>query len=89
MECYLKGFIVEYIERTKNGKADESAKAAVRNTLLPADIFFQVISDVSIKIVDAEPKVINLIESEDWCVPIMAYLHHYYELDSAAEHTRW
>jgi hypothetical protein len=32
--------------------------------------------------------VINLIQGEDWRTPIMAYLRHYYELDSITEHTR-
>jgi hypothetical protein len=40
MEGYSKRFILEYIERNKNAKADELAKAAARNTPLPADVFF-------------------------------------------------
>jgi ribonuclease HI len=88
IECYFKGFTIEHIERTKNAKADVLVKVAARNTPLPANIFFQVISDASIKTVEAEPRVINLIEGEDWRAPIMMYLHHYYEPDSAAEHTR-
>jgi ribonuclease HI len=61
MDNYFDGFTVEYIERTKNVEANELAKDAAHNTSLPADVFFQVISDASIKIVEAEPKVINLI----------------------------
>jgi hypothetical protein len=37
MENYSKGFTVEYIERNKNTEADELAKAAVHNTLMPPD----------------------------------------------------
>jgi hypothetical protein len=88
MECYFKGFTVEHIKRTKNVEADVLVKAAACNTPLPAGVFFQVISDTSIKAVQALPKVINLIEGEEWRAPIMAYLTHYYELDSATEHTR-
>jgi ribonuclease HI len=88
IECYFKGFIVEYIERTKNNEPDELAKATAYNTSLPADIFFHVILDASIKAVKVEPRVINLIEGEDWRTPIMAYLHRYYEPNSAEEHTR-
>jgi hypothetical protein len=44
---------------------DELAKAAAHNTPLPAVVFFHVISDASIKTVEAEPRVINLIEGED------------------------
>jgi hypothetical protein len=51
MECYFKGFTVEYIERTKNVKANELAKAIARNTLLAAYVFFLVISDPYIKTV--------------------------------------
>jgi hypothetical protein len=88
MESYFKGFIVEYIERTKNAEADELAKASVCNTLLLADVFFQVISDAPIKIVEPEPRVVNLIQGKDWRTPVMAYLHHYYEPDGTVEHTR-
>jgi hypothetical protein len=41
MENYFKGFTVEYIERTKNAKDDELAKAIARNSLVLADIFFK------------------------------------------------
>jgi ribonuclease HI len=61
MESHFKGFTVEYIERSKNTEADELVKATTRNTPLPADIFLQVISDASIKTVEPEPKMINLI----------------------------
>jgi hypothetical protein len=61
MESYLIGFTIEYIERTKNSKAGELVKAAAHNTPLPADAFLQVISDASIKTVEPEPRVINLI----------------------------
>jgi hypothetical protein len=47
-----------------------------------------VISDASIKIVEPEPKMINLIHDKDWRALIMAYLYHYYESDSTIEHTR-
>jgi hypothetical protein len=58
-ENYFKGFTVEYIERAKNDEAKELVKAAACNTPLPADVFLQVISDASIKIVEPEPRVIN------------------------------
>jgi hypothetical protein len=63
-------------------------KAAARNTPLPADVFLQVISNASFRIVEPEPRVINLIQGEDWRATIMAYLHHYYEPDSTVKHTR-
>jgi hypothetical protein len=40
MESYFRGFIVEYIERNKNAKADDLVKAATCNTPMSADIFF-------------------------------------------------
>jgi hypothetical protein len=64
-ESYFKGFTIEYIERTKNAEADELAKSTAHNTPLPDDVFFQVISDASIKTVEAELRVINLIQGED------------------------
>jgi hypothetical protein len=48
----------------------------------------QTISDTLIKTVELEPRVINIIQSEDWRAPIMAYLHHYYEPNGAVEQTR-
>jgi ribonuclease HI len=82
MENYFKGFIVEYIERNKKYEADELAKATAHNTPMSADIFFQVLEHASIKTVPPEPRVINIIEGEDWRAPIMAYLRHYYEPNS-------
>jgi hypothetical protein len=40
-------------------------KATTRNTPLSGNVFLQVISDASIKIVESEPRVINLIQGED------------------------
>jgi hypothetical protein len=54
MESYFKGFLVEYIERNKNVEADDLAKVAACNTLMSADVFFQVLKDASIKIVMLE-----------------------------------
>jgi hypothetical protein len=88
MESYFKGFIVEYIERNKNIEADDLAKVAARNTLIPTDIFFQMLEDASVKTVLPEPRVINIIEGEDWRAPIMAYLCNYYEPDSKNKQTR-
>jgi hypothetical protein len=87
-ENHFKGFTMEYIEQSKNTKADELAKAASRNIPLPADVFLQVISDASIKTVESEPRMINLIQGEDWHAPIMAYLHYSYEPHSIIEHIR-
>jgi hypothetical protein len=49
MENHFKGFTIEYIERSKNSKADELVKVTARNTALPADVFFQVNEDASVK----------------------------------------
>jgi hypothetical protein len=79
MENYFKGFKVEYIELNKNSEADQLAKATARNTSMPANIFFQVLEDASVKTIPSETRVINIIEGEDWRASIMAYLHQYYE----------
>jgi ribonuclease HI len=85
MENYFKGFIVEYIERTKNTEADELAKAAAKKAVLPPDVFFQVIEDPSIKTVEPEPRMVNIIQGKDYRAPIMAYLHHHYEPNNSKE----
>jgi hypothetical protein len=73
------------LRKTKNAEADELAKAAAHNSLMLADVFFQVIKDASVKIVLSKPRIINIIEGGDWRAPIMVYLRHYYELDSKNE----
>jgi hypothetical protein len=82
MENYFKGFIVEYIERAKNTEADELSKAVTNISALQLDVFFQTIKNPSIKTVEPEPRMVNIIEGEDWRAPIMAYLHHHYESDN-------
>jgi hypothetical protein len=65
LKNHFKGFTVEYVERTKNTEADELANATARKAVLPFDIFFQVIKDPSIKIVEPESRVVNIIQGED------------------------
>jgi hypothetical protein len=84
----FKGFTIEYIDRNRNSKADELAKAAARNNPLLVDVFLQTITDASIKTIEPEPRVINIIQGEDWRALIIAYLCHYYEPDSTVEQTR-
>jgi hypothetical protein len=50
--------------------------------VLPPDVFFQVIEDPSIKTVEPEPRMVNVVQGEDWRAPIMAYLRHNYEPDN-------
>jgi hypothetical protein len=88
MDFFFKCFTVEYIDRNKNTEADELAKAAAHNTPLPADVFLEIISVTSIKTIKLEPRVINIIQDEDWRAPIMAYLRHYYGPDTTVEQIR-
>jgi ribonuclease HI len=85
MENYFKGFTIVYIEQTKNAKADLLTKVVARNTPLLADVLFQVLEDASVKTALQEPRIINIVEGEDWSAPTMAYLRHYYEPDSKNE----
>jgi hypothetical protein len=87
MENHFKGFTVEYIERNRNTEANELVKDTTRNMPLPADVFFQVMEDASIKTIESEPRLINIIEGEDWQAAIMMYLHLYYESDNTNGHT--
>jgi hypothetical protein len=72
MESYFRGFTMEYIECNKNAEADELTKAAARNTPISVDVFFLVLEDASVKTVLLEPRVINIIEGEDWRALIIA-----------------
>jgi hypothetical protein len=83
MEKHFKAFTVEYIHRNKNTEADEVMKAAAHNNPLPVNVFLQ-----TIKTIEPEPRVINIIRGEDWRAVIIAYLRHYYEPDSIVEQTR-
>jgi hypothetical protein len=56
--------------------------------VLPLDVFFQVIEDPSVKTVEPEPRMVNVVKGEDWRALIMAYLHHHYEPDNNTELTR-
>jgi ribonuclease HI len=64
IENYFKGFAVEYIERMKNTEIDKLAKAAVKKVVLPPNVFFQVIEDPSVKTVEPEPRMVNIIEED-------------------------
>jgi hypothetical protein len=61
MERFFKGFTVQYIERTKNLEADELAKATTKNMVIPPDVFYQVVEDPSVKIVEPELRMINVV----------------------------
>jgi hypothetical protein len=88
MKNYFKGFTIEHIDRNKNTEDDELAKVVAHNTPLPADVFLQIISDTSIKMIEPELRIINVIQDEDWRAPKMAYLHHYYEPDTTVQQIR-
>jgi hypothetical protein len=66
METFFKGFTEEHIERAKNTEADGLAKALPKIAELPLDAFFQVTEDPSVKTVELEPRMINIIQGEDW-----------------------
>jgi hypothetical protein len=85
MENYFTGFSVEHIERAKNIKVDELPKATTRKTTLPVDVFFQTLKDSSVKAVESEPRIVNIIQGEDWRAPIIAYLCHHYDPDNKTE----
>jgi hypothetical protein len=48
-------------------------------------MFFKTIEDPSVKVVELEPRTVNVIQGEEWRAPIMAYLHHHYKLDNNTE----
>jgi hypothetical protein len=88
MEKNFRGFTIKYIDRNKIFEVDKLTKAAARNNPLPADVFLQTITDASIKTIEPEPRVINIIQGKDWRALIIAYLCQYYESDITVEQTR-
>jgi hypothetical protein len=85
MENYFIAFSVEHIDRRNNTEVDELAKAEAKKIALPPNIFFQTLEDSSVKIIEPEPRTVNVIQQEDWQTPIIAYLHHHYEPDNKIE----
>ena len=83
MEKDFKGFNIVHIPRTQNGEADLLAKAVARKEPLPPDVFFEYITEPSIK--RKKEKQVNTITPEDWRSPIMAYLRGNYEPVNEAE----
>jgi hypothetical protein len=55
---------------------------------MPPNVFYHVLENASVKTLLSVPKLINIINGEDWRAPIMAYLRHYYEIDSTTEKIR-
>jgi hypothetical protein len=83
MENYFKGFSIEHIERSRNTEANELVKIAAKKMTSPLpNIFSQILEDSSVKTVESEPRIVNIIQGEDWRAPIMVYPHHHYEPDS-------
>jgi hypothetical protein len=66
IENQFRGFLVEHIDRSKNAKAVELAKATTRKIALAPGIFFQRVDDASVKTIESEPRMENVIHIEDW-----------------------
>jgi ribonuclease HI len=71
MENYIRGFSVEHIDWSKNIETDELAKATTRKAAQPPDVFFQTLKDSSLKIIEPEPRTVNVIQGKDWRALIM------------------
>jgi hypothetical protein len=87
-EKHFEGFTIKNISRNDNLDADELAKAAAQNTSLPQDVFYQILKQASIKAVQATPREVYIIQSEDWRAPIMAYLRGHYEPENEVVNIR-
>jgi hypothetical protein len=88
MERFSKGFTVQHIERAKNTEVDELAKATARKAKLPPDVFFPIIKAPSVKTMEPEPRMINVVLGENWWASILAYVCHHYAPDKSSELTR-
>jgi hypothetical protein len=64
MENYFEDFLVEHIDRSKNAKDDELAKMAANKIALPPDVFFQTVEDSSVKTIELEPRMVNVIKGK-------------------------
>ena len=86
MEKHFGGFTIIHIPRAQNDEADRLAKAVARKQQLPPDVFFKEIYTPSTK--PKKESRVNVIFSEDWRAPIMAYLRGHYEPIDEAEEKR-
>jgi hypothetical protein len=82
IENYFWGFSVKHIDRNKNTEANEMVEVVPRKTLLPPDVFFQMIEYSTVKTIEPEPRMVHGIQGKDWWAPIMTYLRRHYEPDN-------
>jgi hypothetical protein len=59
----------ELFQRIHSRTYQQNIEHKSRQTVLPPDVFFQVIEDPSVKIVEPEPRMVNIIQGEDWQAP--------------------
>jgi len=83
MEKYFKGFDIVHIPRHMNDEVDKLAKAASRKEQLPSDVFFEEITEPSVK--PKKEKRVTVISAEDWRTPIMEYLWGNNKLENEKE----
>jgi hypothetical protein len=83
---HFKGYSVQHIPRDDNNEADKLAKAVARNQEMPPDVFFKIIKELPIK--EIKSKIMNVVETLDWRVEIMAYLRGHYEPQDELEEKR-
>ena len=83
MEKYFKGFDIVHIPRHMNDEADKLAKAASRKEQLPSDVFYEEITEPSVK--PKREKHVSVIAAEDWRTPIIEYLRGNNELANERE----
>ena len=86
IEKHYRGFTIIHIPSAQNDEDDRLAKATARKQQLPLDVFYEKISTPSTR--QKKESRINAIFSEDWRVPIMAYLRRHYEPSDEAEEKR-
>jgi hypothetical protein len=87
LEQRFQGFTLKHIPRAENTEADELAKAAANNLLLPANTFYQVLQVPATKGMTKAFQEVLLTELEDWRQPIIDSLndvHHSNDEASAA-----
>src|SRR6185312_10789100 len=86
MEKHFKGFDIVHIPRHMNDEAGKLAKAASRKEQLSSDVFFEEITEPSVKL--KKEKQVSIISTEDWRTPIMEYLRGNIELPNKKEEKR-
>jgi ribonuclease HI len=82
MENYFEGLHSSILKGQKKHRSRRVGQISCQKSNISVVCVFQTIEDPFMKTVELEPRMVNIIEGEDWRALIMAYLRNHYEPDN-------